>query len=128
MQKLAVKKLAIVSPYTADVQQCIMNNYRVAGVDTTAERHLDISVNHSFALVQPEQLLDLIGEVIEEGKPDAVVTYCTNLHAAQLAVEVESRWGVPLLDTVGTTVWGMLRAAGRDPSAVQGWGRLFNVA
>ena len=128
MQKLAVKKLAIVSPYTADVQQCIMNNYRAAGVDTTAERHLDISVNHSFALVQPEQLLDLIGEVIEAGKPDAVVTYCTNLHAAQLAVEVESRWGVPLLDTVSTTVWGMLRAAGRDPSAVQGWGRLFNVA
>lgn len=128
MEKLSVKKLAIVSPYTADVQQCIVNNYRAAGVATTAERHLDISVNHSFALVEPEQLLQLIGNVIEEGKPDAVVTYCTNLRAAQLAREVEQRWGVPLLDTVSTTVWGMLRAAGRDPSAVKGWGRLFDVA
>lgn len=128
MEKLSVKKLAIVSPYTADVQQCIVNNYRAAGVETTAERHLDISVNHSFALVEPEQLLQLIGNVIEEGKPDAVVTYCTNLRAAHLAEEVERRWGVPLLDTVSTTVWGMLRAAGRDPSAVKGWGRLFDIA
>lgn len=128
MQKLAVKKLAIVSPYTADVQQCIVNNYRTAGVETTAHRHLNISVNHSFALVPPEQLLALIGEVIEEGKPDAVVTYCTNLHAAQLAQEVERRWGVPLLDTVSTTVWGMLRMAGRSPSDIKGWGQLFDVA
>lgn len=128
MEKLSVKKLAIVSPYTADVQQCIVNNYRAAGVETTAERHLDISVNHSFALVEPEQLLQLIGNVIEEGKPDTVVTYCTNLRAAHLAEEVERRWGVPLLDTVSTTVWGMLRAAGRDPSAVKGWGRLFDIA
>lgn len=127
MQKLAVKKLAIVSPYTADVQQCIVNNYRAAGVETTAHRHLNISVNHSFALVLPEQLLALIGEVMEEGKPDAVVTYCTNLHAAQLAQEVERRWGVPLLDTVSTTVWGMLRMAGRRPSDIKGWGRLFDV-
>ena len=128
MGKLSVAKLGIVSPYTTDVQQCIVNNYKNAGVETTAHRHLNISVNHSFALVPPEQLLKLIGDVIEEGRPDAVVTYCTNLHAAQLAQEVEQRWGIPLLDTVSTTVWGMLRAAGRDPSAIQGWGRLFGVA
>lgn len=128
MQKLAVKKLAIVSPYMLDVQQCIINNYRAAGVETTAHRHLNITVNHRFALVPPEQLLALIGEVIEEGKPDAVVTYCTNLRAAQLSEEVERRWGVPLLDTVSTTVWGMLRAAGRSPSDIKGWGRLFEVA
>lgn len=128
MQKLSVKKLAIVSPYTADVQQCIVNNYRAAGVETTAHRHLNISVNHRFALVEPEQLLGLIEEVIEEGAPDAVVTYCTNLHAAQLADQVERRWNVPLLDTVSTTVWGMLRAAGRSPADIKGWGRLFEAA
>ena len=33
-----------------------------------------------------------------------------------------------LLDTVSTTVWGGLRAAGADPAAVQGWGRLFQWA
>ena len=123
-----MKKLAIVSPYMLDVQQCIINNYRAAGVETTAHRHLNITVNHRFALVPPEQLLALIGEVIEEGKPDAVVTYCTNLRAAQLSEEVERRWGVPLLDTVSTTVWGMLRGAGRSPSDIKGWGRLFEVA
>lgn len=128
LDRLGVRRLAIVSPYTGDVQQRIMANYRAAGIATVAERHLDITVNHDFALVPPQRLLELIGEVAEAGRPDAVVTYCTNLHAAPLAEEVERRWGLPLLDTVSTTVWGMLRAAGRDASAVRGWGRLFQVS
>lgn len=33
--------------------------------------------------------------------------------------------GIPLLDTMNTTVWGMLRAAGADPDAVRGWGQLY---
>jgi len=127
MEKLAVKRLAIVSPYTNDVQQRIIGNYQAIGVQTVAERHLNITVNYDFATVEPETLLRLIGEVIEEGKPDAVVTYCTNLRAAHLAEQVERQWDVTLLDTVSTTVWGMLRAAGRAPSDIKGWGRLFAV-
>jgi len=38
---------------------------------------------------------------------------------------VEAEFGIPLLDTVSTTVWGALRAAGADPGVVKGWGQLF---
>ena len=41
------------------------------------------------------------------------------------AYAIEAELGIPLLDTVSTTVWGALRAAGADPSAVGGWGDLF---
>lgn len=128
METLGVKRLGIVSPYTADVQERIVANYRAAGIETVAQRHLGITVNHDFGLVPPEQLRQMIEVVVAAGRPDAVVTYCTNLRAAPLAEQVERQWGVPLLDTVSTTVWGMLRAAGRDPSAIRGWGRLFDVA
>ena len=57
--------------------------------------------------------------------PQAISTYCTNLHAAPLADRLEAATGIPLLDTVSTTVWGLLRAAGRDPSVIRGWGQLF---
>jgi maleate isomerase len=122
-----VRRLGIVSPYTADVQQRIVANYRDLDIEVVAERHLDICVNHSFALVEPAQLRTLMGEVAQ-ARPQAITTFCTNLRAAALASEVEDALGIPLLDTVSTTVWGLLRAAGADPAQVRGWGALFQWA
>lgn len=124
MSLKGVRRLGLVTPYTQDVQQRIVGNYRSLGVDIVAERHLDISVNHSFALVEPERLRGLIGEVAQS-RPQAITTLCTNLRAAHLAVEVERSPGIPLLDSVSTTVWGLLRAVGADPAQVTGWGELF---
>jgi maleate cis-trans isomerase len=47
------------------------------------------------------------------------------LRAAPLASDFERDHGIPLLDTVSTTVWGMVRAAGASPAAITGWGELF---
>jgi maleate isomerase len=119
-----VRRLGLVTPYTADVQQRIVDNYRALGIDVVAERHLSIRDNHAFGLVPPAQLRGLIEEVAREGA-QAVTTFCTNLRAAPLAAALERETGVPLLDTVATTVWGMLRAAGQSPAAIAGWGGMF---
>jgi len=119
-----VRRLALVSPYTGDVQEKIVANYRAIGIDVVAERHLGIRVNHDFAGVTPPTLRELMDDVARS-RPDAVATYCTNLRAAQLAPEFERASGIPLLDTVSTTVWGMVRGAGASPAAVTGWGELF---
>lgn len=115
-----IKRLALVTPYTADVQQRIIDNYRTLGIEVVAERHLGISVNHDFAALQA-----LIKEV-SAARPQAVTTFCTNLHAAGLAEEIEAHLGIALLDTVSTTIWGMLRAAGVETTAVRGWGQLYD--
>ena len=120
-----IQRLALVTPYTGDVQQRIIDNYRAIGIEVVAERHLGISVNHDFALVEPAQLEALMHEVAAS-RPQAFATYCTNLRAAPLAAAVEAATDIALLDTVSTTVWGMLRAAGADPAVIQGWGRLFS--
>ena len=120
-----ITRLALVTPYTGDVQQRIVANYRTIGVEVVAERHLGIRVNHDFALVEPAQLAQLMHAVADEARPQAFTTFCTNLRAAPLAEAVEAATGIPLLDTVSTTVWGALRAAGADPSVVRGWGQLF---
>ncbi|HET9822215.1 MAG TPA: aspartate/glutamate racemase family protein [Burkholderiaceae bacterium] len=119
-----VTRLALVTPYTGDVQQRIVDNYRAIGIEVVAERHLGICVNHDFALVEPDRLLALMREVAA-ARPQAITTFCTNLRAATLAEAVEAELGIPLLDTVSTTVWGQLRAAGADPAQVRGWGQLF---
>jgi maleate isomerase len=119
-----ITRLALVTPYTDDVQQRIIENYRAIGVEIVAERHLGIRVNHEFALVEPGTLQALMHEVAA-ARPQAITTFCTNLHAAPLADIVETELDIPLLDTVSTTVWGQLRAAGADPAVLRGWGRMF---
>ncbi|MEO8281002.1 MAG: aspartate/glutamate racemase family protein [Ideonella sp.] len=120
-----IRRLALVTPYTADVQQRIIDNYAALGIEIVAERHLDIRVNHDFALVEPVQLRELMAQVAV-AKPQAITTFCTNLRAAPLADELERSLDITLLDTVCTTVWGALRAVGADPAEIKGWGRMFS--
>ena len=111
-----IKRLGIVSPYTEDVQQKIVRQYASANIEVVGEVHHDISVNYDFALV----------DTVSQAQPEAIVTYCTNLRAAQLADHFEQKSQVVLLDTVSTTVWGALRKVGVDPSEIKGWGKLFS--
>ena len=119
-----IRRLGLVTPYTADVQQRIADNYRTLGIEIVAERHCGIRINHDFALVEPQRLRAMMREVAASS-PQAITTFCTNLHAAPMAESVEAELDIPLLDTVSATVWGALHAVGQDPSVVRGWGRLF---
>lgn len=120
-----VSRLAIVSPYTADIQQRIIDQYQASGIEVVADVRHDISVNYDFALLAPEQIFRDLREVAKS-KPQAVVTYCTNLRAAHLAQAFELETGITLLDTVSTAIWGAMRKLDRDPSVIKGWGSLFN--
>lgn len=119
-----ITRIALVTPYTQDVQERIVANYRALGIEVVAERHLGIRVNHDFAGVAPQTLRTLMDEVAQ-ARPQAITTFCTNLRAAPLAEDFERAHGIPLLDTVSTTVWGMVRAAGGSCAGITGWGELF---
>jgi maleate isomerase len=119
------RTLGLVTPYVADVQQRIVDNYARLGLQCVAERHLDLQVNFSFSEVATDTLAGLVREVAKH-RPDAVTTFCTNLHAAQLAHALEEETGVPLYDTVSTVVWKALRLLGADTTPLRGWGSLFD--
>lgn len=124
LKRKGITRLALVSPYTEDVQKRIIANYQAIGITVVAELHENIRVNHDFALVEPARLEQMILQT-SAGDAQAVSTYCTNLHAAQLAERVEKTTGVPLLDTVSTTIWGALTKLQLDPSQIKGWGQLY---
>ena len=123
-----VERIAIASPYTRDVQQRIADNYARAGIQVVAETHEGIRDNHQFGMLEPallDQRLRLLAR--HEQRPQALITYCTNLRAAQLAPALEAEFGIPLLDTVSTTVWGMLRRAQWPTQPLAPWGMLFSA-
>jgi len=124
LEKTGARRFGLATPYLNDVQQRIVANYQRSGFDCAAERHLDLHVNYSFAEVGEDTIRKMVRELAGQDV-QAITTFCTNLRAAHLAEEVERTLGIPLLDTVSTTVWGMVRAAGGSPAAITGWGELF---
>jgi maleate isomerase len=126
LEKTGAKRLGFVTPYLDDVQAHINANYETAGFRVIADRHLRMQDNFSFSTVTAEQMRQMTEEVAAT-KPDAIAIVCTNMRGAPLAEEVEAAHGIPVYDSVSTTVWKSLKVAGVDTRRVKGWGRIFSV-
>ncbi|KAI0023930.1 Asp/Glu/hydantoin racemase [Xylariomycetidae sp. FL0641] len=127
---------ALVTPYLEDVQAAVVATYRDAGFAVLAESHLGRRVNVEFAEVGEAELDRQVREVVQTAKGKgkggggglrAVSTFCTNLRAAQRVPYWEELHGVPVLDTVATVLWDLLRIKGVPSGSVKGWGRLFEL-
>jgi maleate isomerase len=119
-----ISQVGLVTPYLAEVQERIQAHFAEAGFCCIAEQHLNLSVNFSFSEVTTDTIATLIHQVAES-RPQAIVTFCTNLQAAPLVNELEVALGIPIYDTISAVVWKSLKIAGVDPAGVTGWGRLF---
>jgi maleate isomerase len=119
-----VERFGLVTPYRDDVQRLIVDNYRAAGFECVAERHLGLQDNFSFSEVTAAGLRDMVLQVAA-AEPQAIVIFCTNLRGAPLVEQLETEIGIPIYDSVATAVWKSLRIAGVDVRRVMGWGSLF---
>lgn len=123
---LNVTELALLTPYTDDVQKAIIKNYATINVDCTNERHLRQSHNAGFADLPVSRFDHMMAELVDSGAT-SVSVFCTGLQAAQRVARWEQEYDVTVLDTVATVIWDALHIAGVDARRVKGWGRLFQV-
>jgi maleate isomerase len=126
LKVLSATELGLVTPYMDNVQEAIIKTYQTIGVDCGKERHLQLSKNSSFADVAEPTLDEMVADLASR-QVQVISTFCTNLRAAQRVEYWEKAHNVTVLDTVSTVIWDMLLMCEVDPSAVQGWGRLFEL-
>lgn len=127
LRHMGTRRIGLVTPYRQDVQERIIANWNSEGLHCSAERHLSLQDNFSFAEVPEDEIASMIEEVVHDGC-DAAVVLCTNMRGAGAAARLEQKLGVPVLDSIAVTLWACLVATGTDPERIQGWGSLFSVS
>lgn len=121
-----VKRVGLVTPYLDDVQARIVQNWGAAGFTCSAERHLGLSNNFSFATVSESTIANMVRQVADEGC-EAVAIVCTNLNGASIVPQLEREIGRPVYDSISVTIWKSLRLAGFDTVQLGNWGELFRI-
>lgn len=124
--RIGAKRIGLVTPYRTDVQERIRANWSASGFACPVERHLNLQDNFSFATVTEAELDELARAVAREGC-DAVAIVCTNMRGAPIAAAIESELGIPVLDSIATTLWKSLAVAGVDPRCIRHWGSIFDL-
>lgn len=119
-----VKRFGLVTPYLDEIQEKIIANYANSGFECVGEQHLRDRGNFSFSEYKEEQIAEMI-RTVAKSKPQAITVFCTNLRGALVVERMEQELGIPIYDTIATSVWKSMRMAGADPRRVKGWGRLF---
>lgn len=121
-----ISRLALVTPYLAEVQAAIIANLAREGFTVTAERHLQDPGNYSFALHDPAKVGALMESALREAPTEAVAVHCTNFRGLAATPGLEALHGVLVVDSVAVSLWGGVRAAGGAQPVREE--RLFSVA
>lgn len=95
---LGVRRIGLVTPYATDVAEQINRNYEAKGFHVGAWRNHGGHLSRDFAAIPQSTIRSMICEAAEPGV-EAIVVMCTNLAAADLAVELTETLGIPVIDS-----------------------------
>lgn len=124
LKRHSVRRLGLVTPYTADVQSRIIDNYAQIGIDIVSEVHVGLTDNHAFADISEAELAQMCRVAAAPGV-DAIAIVCTNMRGPMIAPALEADLGVPILDSIAATLWGCLDVAGVPTFPLRKFGKMF---
>ncbi len=119
-----VRRLGLVTPYTADVQCRIIANYAAIGIEIPSEVHAGLSENHAFASLPEAEVASMCRATAAPGV-DALAIICTNMRGPMVVAALEDQLGVPVFDSIAVTLWGCLAAAGVPTDPLAHFGSVF---
>ncbi len=123
---LDARRVAVVTPYTAEVTAPVVNCFVDAGLTVTAVGSFLESNDLIVGRISPRSIAAGVRAVVDEASCDAVFVSCTSLRLAASVTELEADVGVPVVSSNLALLWHLLRLAGVDDQ-VHGLGRVFAV-
>jgi maleate isomerase len=119
---LGAARIALATPYVADVTEGIAAAFEAAGVEVIRAASFFVPSDTRVARISAAALTDAAVGLAEGA--DAVFLSCTALRTVHRVAAIEARAGVPVLTSNQAVAWRLAGLAGTRP-APGTWGGLF---
>lgn len=127
---LDAKRIAVVTPYTADVTRPIAEHFDAAGLTVCALGSFCEASDLVVARISEQSVANGVRQIVAQadgdGGCDAVFVSCTSLRAFGVIDALERELGRPVVSSNLALLWHLLRMTGVE-DAVPGLGSLFRV-
>ncbi|HEY4427990.1 MAG TPA: aspartate/glutamate racemase family protein [Solirubrobacteraceae bacterium] len=122
-EKLGVKRISVLTPYTADVNAAMAEYLEARGVEILNLASFELESDIDMARLTPASIRLA---AIETCAPDAEALFisCTALRAAEVVDEIEAALGKPVISSIQAEFWQCIRLAGYG-APIHGFGRLL---
>ncbi|MFZ5962190.1 maleate cis-trans isomerase family protein [Thalassococcus sp. BH17M4-6] len=121
---LGINRLAILSPYVAEVSAHLRRVLEHNGVATPVFGSFNEAEEQRVVRIAPASIIAAVVKLAAKGGVDGIFLSCTNLRTLDLIAPLEARLGLPVLSSNQVIGWHMLRLAGvTEP--LEGFGRLL---
>ena len=109
---LDAKRIAIVTPYTADVTAPVAEHFVSNDLEVVALGSFLESSDLVVGRIAPESIANGVRHVVSIGECDAVFVSCTSLRLLDQAADLETEVGMPVVSSNMAMLWQLLRLAG----------------
>lgn len=123
-QALGARRVAVVTPYTAEITAPIARHFIDAGLEISALGSFLESSDLVVARIGERSIADGVRAIAGSAQCDAVFVSCTSLRMLEAVEELEHEVGVPVVSSNMALFWHLLRLAGVSDE-MERFGRLF---
>lgn len=121
-------RIAVVTPYTADVTAPIAAHFEANGLEVVALGSFSEPSDLVVARIDEESVAagvrTMVAHAATDGGCDAVFVSCTSLRSFRIIEDLERELGVSVVSSNVALLWHLLRLAGVD-DRIDGLGALF---
>ncbi len=123
---LGVARLALVSPYVAEISARLRTVLFDAGISTERAMSFDEPLEENVARMSPHSFAEAAVGIGRHSDCDAVFLSCTNLRTLDVIEDIEARIGKPVLSSNQVLAWHLAQLASLTlPASAPG--RLFRT-
>jgi maleate isomerase len=124
-EALDVKKVAVATPYIAEVNTALKTFLEDVGISVLNIEGLEIRDDQDVNNLPPDTAYRLAKKV-NVPEADAVFISCTSVRTIEIIDTLENDLGKPVISSNQATIWNALRKAGiQEP--IEGYGRLLTL-
>ncbi|MGE8051410.1 maleate cis-trans isomerase family protein [Pseudomonas monteilii] len=109
LSALQAKRIALLTPYTADINQMFSDYINKSGIDVTRIGSFNHPDDNEVARIDRASLKAAALKLGSDSNVDAVFVSCTSLRMANLIPELEAELGKPVISSNYAMAWHALR-------------------